>query len=407
MTTTPPTAESESLTKSKKPFWPRELVLGLLPLLLGFQALVWISYLPSGLHGIAVFRTLYVCGYMTATHQSHDIYDSDKVQNLSEALVPLGHVFNQPMDHPAYEALLFAPLGLLPYRSALIILIIVNIGVFALCLWMLRDSYRVLSDRWKPFAPLLFSAFFPVTYVMTRGADSILLLSLLAGAFVALQGRKDLRAGLLVGLGVFKFQIVLPIALLFLIWKRLRFVLGFGISSALAFSVSVVMVGITGVRQYAGILLGMSLRLRTEADALRYSLSPRTMLNIRGLLSAALEGRCPGWWLQGLILASSLVVVVLVARCRASMPLAIVTAALVSYHLNVPDAVVLIIPIGLCLSSDSAWVVLAALATFIVPLTAIVPTYGFVGAVPILLLLFACLSQQRSAFTFAYAGTDA
>src|SRR5260370_5126039 len=41
----------------EKQFWPRELVLGLLPLLIGFAILVWIAYLPSGLHAVAVFRT--------------------------------------------------------------------------------------------------------------------------------------------------------------------------------------------------------------------------------------------------------------------------------------------------------------------------------------------------------------
>src|SRR5260370_36656716 len=41
----------------EKKFWPRERVLGLLPLLIGFAILVWIAYLPSGLHAVAVFRT--------------------------------------------------------------------------------------------------------------------------------------------------------------------------------------------------------------------------------------------------------------------------------------------------------------------------------------------------------------
>ncbi len=112
------------------------------------------------------------------------------------------------------------------------------------------------------------------------------------------------------------------------------------------------------------------------------------MLNLRGLLSALFEGRFSHWWVQGLILGSSLVVFLIVARCRPSLPLAIIAAALVSYHLNAPDATVLIIPIGICLCSDSVWAALAAVSALIVPVSAIVPVYGFIGAIPILGLCF-------------------
>jgi hypothetical protein len=103
---------------------------------------------------------------------------------------------------------------------------------------------------------------------------------------------KDALAGFLTGLGLFKLQIVIPIALLFFLWKRWRFVWGFGISTAATAITTVLLVGIQGARQYASILLGMSLRPMSEADALRiYSLSPLTMLNLRGLLSAMFQGR--------------------------------------------------------------------------------------------------------------------
>jgi len=372
----------------KKEFWPRELVLGLLPLLIGFEMLIWIAYLPLGLRGVAVFRTLFTSGYMLRTHDARDIHDPDKLGNLSDRLVPLGLTLNQPMDHPAYEALLFAPLSLLPYRTALVAFIVLNLGVIAWCVRLLQLSLRVLSERWIFFPALLFPAFFPVTYALTRGADSILLLALLAGALAWIRTGRDLQAGVLVGLGVFKFQIVIPIALLFLLWKRWRFMLGFGISSATAALISLLLVGTQGAKQYASMLLGMSVNLRSEADAMRYSLSPKTMLNLRGLLSALFDGRLPHWWVQGLILASSLAVLLVVARCRPSLPLAIITAALVSYHLNAPDATVLLIPIGTCLCSDSVLAALAAAAALMVPVIAINPFYGFIGAIPILGLFF-------------------
>jgi hypothetical protein len=194
---------------------------------------------------------------------------------------------------------------------------------------------------------------------------------------------------------LFKFQIVIPIALILLLWRRWRFVLGFSASAMAAIIISLLMVGLRGVRQYVTMLLGMSLNLRTSSDALLYSISPRTMLNLRGVLSALLDGHVGHWWIQGLIAASSVAVLVAVARCRPSLPLAILASALVSYHLNAPDASILIIPVGLCLSSGSVRAALAAVAVLIFSCTAILPLYGFLGAIPILTLFVIWVSQQN------------
>jgi hypothetical protein len=211
-----------------------------------------------------------------------------------------------------------------------------------------------------------------------------------------MQKDKDTLAGFLTGLGLFKLQIVIPIALLFFLWKRWRFVWGFGISTAATAITTVLLVGIQGASQYASILLGMSLRPMSEADALRiYSLSPLTMLNLRGLLSAMFQGRVSHWALQALIVVSSAAVLFLAARCRPSLPLAIVTAALVSYHLNAQDASILFIPIGLCLCGDSVWAAVAGIAALIVPITAILPLYAYLGAIPILGLFVAAYRSQH------------
>lgn len=377
-------------------FWPRELVLGLLPLLVLLEILAWAVYLPVGLRGVADFRSLYTSGYMARMHHARQIYVYDAVQEFENRLVPLGRTLNLVMDHPAYEDVLFVPLSLLPYRAAFLVFMVLNVSLVVLCIRLLGPSFQVLSQRWKPFPVLLFASFFPITKAIVSGQDSILLLALLASAFVCTQAKRDFRAGLLTGLGLFKFQVVIPITLIFLLWRRWRFVLGFAISSGAAAAVSLLWVGIDGTRQYASLLLAMSLNLRSPADRLRQVLSPRAMLNFRGLLSALFEGRVGHWWLQGLIATCSLVVLLLVRRCRPSLPLAIIAAALVSYHLNAQDASILMIPVGLCLCGDSVWVALAAVAALIIPVTAVVPWYGYLSAIPILALLAATAGRTES-----------
>jgi Glycosyltransferase family 87 len=370
-------------------FWPRELLVALLPVLVVLEILAWFAYFPVGLRGVADFRSLYTSGYMARTGHAAQLYDHDTVQQFENELVPVGRTLNLAMDHPAYEEVIFAPLSVLPYRAAFIVFIIVNLGVVVLCVRLLAPSFRVLSERWKGLPALLFAAYFPITKAINSGQDSIILLALLAATFVYSQRRRDLHAGLLTGLGLFKFQIVIPIALLFFLWKRWRFVMGFAISSAVAGLVSLLWVGVNGTRQYVSMLLGMSLNLKSAADGARYELSPQSMLNLRGLFSAIGEGRVSHWWLQGLIAAASVAVLLLAARRRPSLPLAIVAASLVSYHFNSQDASILMIPLGLCLCGGSVWAALAGLLTLIIPFTAIIPWCGFLTAIPALALLFA------------------
>jgi hypothetical protein len=49
------------------------------------------------------------------------------------------------------------------------------------------------------------------------------LLALFAAAIAAEWGHEDLKAGVLLGLTLFKFQYAIPVVLLFLAWKSWRF----------------------------------------------------------------------------------------------------------------------------------------------------------------------------------------
>lgn len=141
-------------------------------------------------------------------------------------------------------------------------------------------------------------------------------------------------------------------------------------------------------------LLNISVRLRTEAEAMRYMLSPKTMLNIRGLVSGIFLGHLPHWLIQAIILVASALVVLVAAKRRASLPLAIVVAALVSYHLNAHDASVLIIPIALALSSASTLRVLSGTCALIIPGIAIATLLSFWAAIPFLVLFLAILAES-------------
>ena len=394
----------ESKTSRAQKFWPRDLVLGLLPLLVGFEVLLWTVYLPLGTRGIADFRQFYTGGYMLRTGQARQLYEGDKAVRLEEALVPVGAHFMLSVTHPAFEELLFVPLSLFTYRVAYWVFMIFNVALLALCVELLRPRVNALSDRWKWFPPLLFAAFYPISRTLTQGQDSIIMLAILVSALVALDRGKDLTAGLLLGIGVFKFQIAIPIALLFVLWRRWRFSLGFGISSSIAAAVSLWIVGLHGAREYVGILFSMSARLSSRADIFRDPMTPNEMLNLRGLISAIFAGNLSPLWLQCVIFATSVVILLLAARQRPSLPLAITASSLVSYHFIAHDATVLILPVAIALCARTVWVAAAAVPVLIAPISAIVPAYGYLAAIPFLVFFLATLGQMPEASEFTAGG---
>jgi hypothetical protein len=377
---------AEGKTLPAKKFWPHDLVLGLLPLLIGFEVLMAFIYLPPALRGLDDFRQLYVGGYMIRTGHARELYDYNTQQRFEDTVVPVG--IHKPLlvSHFAFEELLFVPLSLLTYKVAYWIFMAFNGALLVLCAGLLRHRLTVLPD-WIP--TLLIPAFFPISRTLEKGQDSIIMLTLLAAALWALDNEKEFVAGLLVGIGIFKFQIVIPIALLFLIWRRWRFSAGLAISSVAAGLVSLWLVGLGGARDYAHMLLSMSLRLTSEADMRRYTTVPTMMLNLRGLFSAIFDGKLAHGYVQFLIAACSLVVLLAAARQRPSLPLAIAAASLVSYHFIVHDASILVIVIAAALCSGSVWQGALSVLLLIAPLCAIIPINGYRAAIPLLgLFLF-------------------
>ena len=379
---------------------PQVLVLRLLPILVAHQMLLAILYVPLALRGFDDFRQLYTGGYMVRTGHAAELYDYDTQRHFEDQLIPTGLNFTLPINHLAFEALLFVPLSLLSYKAAYWVFLAFNGALLILCVRLLGRRLTIERGKWKWLPALLLLAFFPIPRAMEKGQDSIILLTLLAGGLWALDQEKEFVAGLLVGIGIFKFQVVIPIALLFLIWRRWRFSAGFAASAGAAALISLWLVGVDGAKEYVRMLLSMSVRLTSDVDMFRYGTHPRDMINLRGLLSAMFEGKLPHGYLQFLIAACSVVVLVAAARQRPSLSLAIAAASLVSYHFIVHDASVLIIVIVAALSSGFDWNATVAILLLIAPLCAMIPDHGYLAAIPLLglFLLMLRFGPERTEF---------
>ncbi len=346
--------------------------------------LLAIIYVPLALRGVDDFRQLYTGGYIVRTRHAAELYDYDTQQRFEDLLIPAGRHFMLPINHLAFEELLFVPLSLLTYRVAYWVFMAFNGMLLILCAGLLRHRLEIQPNQRKWVSALLLLAFFPIPRALEKGQDSIIMLTLLAAALWALDHEKEFLAGLLVGIGIFKFQIVIPIALLFLVWRRWRFFAGFSASTVAAGLVSLWLVGLDGAREYANMLLSMSVRLTSDVVMFRYGTHPRDMINLRGLLSAIFGGKLPHGYVQFLIAACSVIVLLAAARQRPSLPLAIAAASLASYHFIVHDASILIIVIAGALCSGLVWNGAVAILLLIAPLCAMIPGCGYLAAIPLL-----------------------
>jgi len=286
-----------------------------------------------------------------------------------------------------------------------------NVALLVAALRLLLPSLENLSRVWVFLPAGIFFGFFPITIALMLGQDSILLLLLFVLAMLSFNQQREFQAGLLVGLGLFKFQIVLPVALLFLVWRRWRFFGGFATSAGAATVMSVLIVGWSQVRVYLNSLVSMSVGLASKADQFRYGISPTSMPNLRGLIFAVAGGRVSTFWVQAITIAASFAVllwVAVVGRNRWRGPdaflVAITAACVVSYHMLIHDLTVMLLPLTLILSrfieSEAAgdvtgrWMVRFAALLVVAPSLIFLVTSFYLVSLPLFAFLIVLVSGR-------------
>ena len=118
----------------------------------------------------------------------------------------------------------------------------------------------------------------PVTMVLLEMQDTAVALLALIGCWLAIRRSKDGWAGAILGLALFKFPVVIPVAILLFLWRP-KILRGFALSAAAVALVSVGMVGRANLLIYWRYLLGMAHETSNTA--------PSTITIHAGVLSPA------------------------------------------------------------------------------------------------------------------------
>jgi len=341
----------------------------------------------------ADFHGFYGAGVLARTEPSQ-LYNVAKEMSIQINLGSPEHnwaVFIQP----PYEALLLVPFSLLPYRTAYLLYLAFNVALIVPCFLLAPEAFLHVIDPWQPRPGLLFFFFPPLFVAVLQGQDSIRLLLFCCAAWYELKRGKNFSAGLLLALALFKMQVIIPLAVLLIIWRGGRLLAGFVAGTVVVSGASLWLVGVRGIHAWGKLLLLHSL-IKDEATSAQLATTqfPTSMPNLRGLLYGCGGRYLPHLWLVAITLALSLALLLWIAHLlrrerdeATAFALATIGALLLSYHLHVHDLTVLLLPIGLLAGRVRPYFAALVSVCFLLPVLVVVrlgPQAHYLMAIPLL-----------------------
>jgi hypothetical protein len=253
-----------------------------------------------------------------------------------------------PFNHAPYELLPFLPLARLSFQTAHLVWSIISV-IFLILACITLLALTELTHR-RLLGALMLS-FYPAWITIKMGQDSAMSLLILVGVFATLKYRRDVAAGAILALGLYKPQLVLPLAGILLVRRNWSTIIGFAATAACLGAISLAMVSWEGI-------LGL-FSIVSEMDRPTTIVYPAHMANLRGLLFPLLSFIQSPELTNFFTAVASLIIygysmILWKNNALASGPLfdlrfslAIVATVLISYHLYPHDVIVLLIPIVL------------------------------------------------------------
>jgi hypothetical protein len=268
-----------------------------------------------------------------------------------------------PYIHPPFEALFFLPLTLLAYPYAFAVWNLINVVILFIVAMLLRKSLSFLQalPTWQMV--LLSLAFFPVFANFHQGQDAIALLLVVTLSFRALDRDEDLAGGCWLAVGLFKYHLILPLAIILAIWRGRKFILGFAaIGSALVLT-SLGLVGWNGALQYP------VYAWRVITGPAFGGIPPRQIPNLFGLVSGWPFSEQIGSAIHVVVGALSIALLLILASLRKSaqtegllgfcLAAAIVASLLLGYSTNTYDLSLVVVPLAIIANyalTSGAWI---------------------------------------------------
>jgi Glycosyltransferase family 87 len=306
------------------------------------SSILYLALRSAALEEGTDFPHFYVAAKMVAEGHGREIYNFAAQEEFQARYV--GRIGTYYL-HPPFETLLYLPLTYFPLRQAHLIWCLIN-AAFLVFTAKLTSHYLAKDWDWQILLAV-FLLFPPVLLDFLQGQDSILLLFIFIVTLVQLQRGRVFLAGVILACGLFKFHLVLLVALVFAVLKGKKILEGFAIPASVLVLISAAIGGWETFAEY--------LKLVEQAESQSLSgVHPQAMANLRGLTALVLPN---GHVADVIVAVTSLLVaagVLYIARLRlkqGSQPqtthlfaIGILASILISYSLSPHDLCVLLLP---------------------------------------------------------------
>ena len=349
------------------------------------------------------FRVYYIGAYLLRTHPAQ-MFDRD-------AQLAVAHI-NPATDavtlylHPSYEALVVVPFTYLSRRADYLLYLAFGVFEIVATFFAARPWFSVRIPWLQPRPGFILLLFISIIGAIAWGQDTVLFLLVLTLTWRQIDRNKDLSAGALLALGLFKFQVALPLAALVAFRRGWRFTAGFLASAAAVALLSVALIGKAAtvsmfrMLQTASLTQGQGFHAQHDVG-----IHPAGMPNVLGLLYIAGTRHLSPHTAFVIVCVVSLIVFLWTVQAVRKEPeesvayaLAILCAFLVSYHCFIYEWAMLALPLTL-LANRIHWIVSAALNVLPLLLYVIIGRHPFAPlAVPLLaVLVYVGLNRPNAA----------
>jgi hypothetical protein len=228
--------------------------------------------------GSGDFVAYYTAGKILTSGNFRELADFNLHRVYQRQLALAGQTEFLPFYHAHYQALLFWPLSYFSYPVAHLIwsglTAVLLACVFACIVPFIHSDLRLVLG-------LMLIATYPTWLTFVKGQDSIMSALIIVGVFRSLKFRRERLAGILLALGLYKPQLVLPMAGILVFGHRWQAAVSFVLTGFFLTVISVLMVSWNGAIEIASTLATMSTQGVLE--------HPILMANLRGLIYTLLN----------------------------------------------------------------------------------------------------------------------
>jgi hypothetical protein len=200
------------------------------------------------------FLHFYTLGSLALAHDGGDLYDINAQESIAAWRVPRSVGIRYLPLYPPQVSMLFAPLAILSYGRALIIWLLFSATLYGCCCYAIFKTCPNLRDEgWTVF--LLAVGFPGFFHLIAWGQSSALALACFTAAFLFMRGNRHFWTGVALGCLIFKPQLGLAAAAIFVLVGAWKAVIGAILSAAAQLTMGVIYYGDKTLRQWIHVLL--------------------------------------------------------------------------------------------------------------------------------------------------------